>query len=48
MVVIPPAEASVVTPTDLNVEFTVNPFKISTAALISRSDANVDIPAIVN
>ena len=33
VVVIPPADARVVTPTDLNVEFTVNPFKISTAAL---------------
>ena len=45
VVVIPPAEARVVIPTDLNVEFAVNPLRISTAAFISTLDVNVDNPA---
>ena len=51
VLVIPPAEARVVIPTELNVvfalnvEFTVSPFNISTAAFISTLDVNVDNPA---
>ena len=45
VVVIPPAEARVVIPTDLNVEFAVTPFYMSTAALISKLEENVETPA---
>ena len=47
MVVIPPEDAKVVIPTDLNVSLTSKPFKISTAALTSRFDAKVETPATV-
>ena len=47
MVVIPPDDAKVVIPTDLNEPFTSKPFRMSTAALISRFDAKVETPATV-
>ena len=43
--VIPPAEARVVTPTDLNVDSAVTPLRISTAAFISTLEEKVAIPA---
>ena len=42
VVVMPPDDANVVIPA------TFNPFKISTAALISKSDAKVETPATVS